>query len=217
MLDELLRKYASRGLHRAYRTMMLEARVMRMHREGLRRARTIPLPCRLHFGSGNNLKAGWINIDLSNSADLRLDAREPLPFPGNSARMIYSEHFLEHLGFEDGTRFLRECWRVLQPGSCMSTGIPDAEEILRVYANGDVERWRRDRDRWHPASCTTIMHSVNYHFRQDGEHLYAYDFETLAEALRDAGFVNIRRRDWDAKLDLESRRGSILYVDAEKP
>jgi hypothetical protein len=45
----------------------------------------------------------------------------------------------------------------------------------------------------------------------------AHDFTTLAGALRDNGFVNIRRRNWDATLDLESRRDVTLYVDAEKP
>jgi hypothetical protein len=46
------------------------------------------LPCKLHFGGGDNLKAGWVNVDLHASADLRLDVREPLPFPGNSVTMI---------------------------------------------------------------------------------------------------------------------------------
>ena len=62
-----------------------------------------------------------------------------------------------------------------------------------------------------------MMHSVNYHFRQDGEHQYVYDFETLSEALTSAGFASVHRRDWDAALDQESRRGSTLYVDAVKP
>jgi predicted SAM-dependent methyltransferase len=216
MLGSFL-KHTSRGLHRAFLVLLAEASMMRVHRKGVRRARTIALPCKLHFGSGDNLKAGWVNVDLHASADLRLDVREPLPFPDNSVTMIYSEHFFEHLTFEDGCRFLRECWRVLQPGSILSTGIPDAEAILRVYAEGDVERWRRTRDRWHPAWCTTMMHSVNYHFRQDGEHHYAYDFETLAESLTNAGFVNVHRRDWDPALDQESRRGATLYVDAVKP
>jgi hypothetical protein len=61
------------------------------------------------------------------------------------------------------------------------------------------------------------MHSVNYFFRQNGQHRYAYDFPTLAGALKESGFVNARRRSWDARLDLESRRSGTLYVDAEKP
>ena len=121
----------SRGLRRAFRTLLAEASMLRAHREGVRRARTIVLPCKLHFGSGDNLKAGWVNVDLHSSADLRLDVREPLPFPANSVSTIYSEHFFEHLSREDGSRFLAECWRVLQPGSVCSTGLPDTEAILR--------------------------------------------------------------------------------------
>lgn len=216
-MPDWFQKHTSRGLQRAFHALIREAGMIRMHRQGIRRARKIALPCKLHFGSGDNLKAGWVNVDLHANADLRLDVREPLPFPSDSVSMIYSEHFFEHLSFEDGTRFLGECRRVLRPGGTISTGIPDAEAILRVYAAGDLEQWRQGRDRWHPAWCTTMMHSVNYHFRQDGEHLYAYDYETLAQSLESAGFVNVRRRQWDAALDQESRRGATLYVDANKP
>ena len=61
------------------------------------------------------------------------------------------------------------------------------------------------------------MHSVNYFFRQAGEHKYAYDEETLVQLISECGFANVRARPWDAEIDLESRRIGTLYVDAEKP
>ena len=45
----------------------------------------------------------------------------------------------------------------------------------------------------------------------------AYDFTTMEKALSRAGFVDIRRREFDAELDSESRRLGTLYVDARKP
>jgi predicted SAM-dependent methyltransferase len=189
---------------------------MRIHRKGVRSARSIALPCKLHLGCGANVKAGWVNVDLNELADIQLDIREALPFPDNSATAIYSEHFFEHLSFKEGKRLLQESLRILIPGTLISIGVPDAEEMLRVYVADDRDGWLAGRQ-WHPAWCSTPMHSVNYFFRQDGEHKYAYDFVTLHEALKDCGFVNIRRRNWDARLDLESRRSGTLYVDAEKP
>lgn len=61
------------------------------------------------------------------------------------------------------------------------------------------------------------MHMVNFFFRPWREHKYAYDFDTLARVLADAGFVGVRRRDFDAGLDSEHRRVGTLYVDAVRP
>jgi predicted SAM-dependent methyltransferase len=191
--------------------------MMRLHWSGVRRARSLKPPFRLHVGCGPNLKTGWVNVDLSEGSDVRLDLKEPLPFPDNSATVIYSEHFFEHLSLEEGTRFLEESMRVLVPGGVIRIGVPDAERSLRQYVSGDRERWQEIRKRYHPEWCNTPMHSVNYFFRQAGEHKYAYDFETLSSVLEDCGFVNIRRQDWDPTLDLESRRDGTLYVDAAKP
>jgi predicted SAM-dependent methyltransferase len=217
VLKRLLKSWTTHSFRASLRAVLQEAKMMSRHRDGARRARSVKLPCKLHIGCGRNLKPGWINIDLGELADIRLDLREPLPFRDGIATLVYSEHFFEHLSFAEGTRFLGESLRVLIPGGLVSIGVPDAEMSLRRYARGDREEWQRVRDLYHPQWCTTSMHSVNYVFRQDGEHKYAYDFETLAALLKDCGFVNIRRRNWDATLDLETRRDGTLYVDAEKP
>jgi len=172
----------------------------------------------LHIGCGANLKPGWVNVD--SGADLSLDAREQLPFPDNSVTVIYSEHFFEHLSREDGQRFLLECARVLVPGGRLSIGVPDATLILRDY--GDREKWQRTRDRYHPANCTTPMHSVNHFFRQGEEHKYAYDAETLVLIVREAGFSDAIVQPFgisiDPKMapDSKERRTESLYVEGVK-
>jgi predicted SAM-dependent methyltransferase len=189
---------------------------MRAHRHGVRKASYVKLPCALHIGCGPNRKPGWVNIDLSKDADIRLDLREALPFPENSVNMIYSEHFFEHLSLEEGIRFLRECLRVLLPGGRLSVGVPNTQLCLQDYVSDDRDEWLKVRDRYHPKWCSTPMHSVNYFFRQDGEHKYAYDAETLIELVRDCGFSNVHERPWDPTLDLEARRDGTLYVEGEK-
>jgi predicted SAM-dependent methyltransferase len=158
-----------------------------------------------------------VNVDLDQAADLCLDLREPLPFPDNSVNRIYSEHFFEHLGFEEGAAFLKECHRVLLPGGRLSVGVPDARLCLQDYVADDREKWRLVRDRYgYPAWCSTPMHGVNHFFRQNGEHQYAYDEETLVELIQECGFSNVHGRPWDPALDLEARREGTLYVDGEK-
>jgi predicted SAM-dependent methyltransferase len=213
-MKEFLKLITTRPFRAELRAMAREFGIMVSHWRGVRRARSVKLPCALHIGCGENAKPGWVNVDFNGAADLSLDVREPLPFPDDSITMIYSEHFFEHLSVEDGARFLRECARVLLPAGRLSIGVPDAALILRDY--GDREKWRRTRDRYHPAECTTPMRSVNHFFRQGGEHKFAYDEETLGEAMVAAGFVDVKRRQWDAALDLSERRDGTLYIDAWK-
>jgi hypothetical protein len=62
------------------------------------------------------------------------------------------------------------------------------------------------------------MHIINYIFRQDGQHRYAYDAETLGQILAGAGFSNVRVREFDPALD-SARRADVnsLYMEARVP
>jgi len=195
-----------------------EFRIQKLHRAALKQVhRYSGSELKLHLGCGRNRKAGWVNIDLSDEADLHLDLREPLPFAENSASMIYSEHFLEHLEYPDqALNFLKGSLRVLRPGGLFSVGVPDTEGPLKSYASGDDGYFLDVREHWHPAWCNTRMHNLNYHFRQKGQHKYAYDYETLARVLDEAGFVSVARRPFKPDLD-DARRGpGTIYVDAHK-
>lgn len=141
-----------------------------------------------------------------------------MPFRDNSAKIIYSEHFFEHLDYpEPAMRFLRECHRILKPGGTFSVGVPDAEWPLQAYVGPDnAGYFAYSKATWLPAWCHTRLDDINYHFRQEGEHRFAYDYETLRHVLVEAGFANVRRRAFNDALDTENRRIGTLYVDAEK-
>ncbi len=219
----MFRKLLSTGVRQASRNLIRELRLSVHHRRSARRARKYwgHAPLQLHLGCGKVLKPGWVNIDLGSSvADLRLDLREPLPFPDDSVSIIYSEHFFEHLGYPDEARhFLRESIRVLRPGGLFDVGVPDTEWPITAYTNDDRQYFQFVRDRWHPEWCNLRMHNINFHFRQDGEHQYAYDFETLAAVLEGAGFTAIHRREFNPEQDSDpySRGKGTLYVTAIKP
>jgi predicted SAM-dependent methyltransferase len=216
MLVRFIERTTSCSFRAELQALAREWRTMRAHRSGVRKASSVKPPYSLHIGCGPNKKPGWVNIDLNKSADIRLDLREALPFPDNSVKMVYSEHFFEHLTREDGIRFLGECLRVLLPGGRLSVGVPDAQICMRDYVRDDRDKWWKLRDRSYPEWCSTPMHMVNYFFRQDGEHKYVYDAETLIELVKDCGFSNVNKRPWDPALDLEVRRDGTLYVDGEK-
>jgi predicted SAM-dependent methyltransferase len=221
-LKPAIKKLPQPGLWRALHDLSRELNGLRRHRRGIRDARkyTNAKALKLNIGCGNNFKSGWINIDYSANADLQLDMREPIPLPNGSAQMIYSEHFLEHLDYpEAAKRFLTESFRVLEPGGTFSVGVPDTLWPLLDYANvGDGRYFKTaEAERWHPEWCKTRMEHINFHFRQGFEHRFAYDFETMEHALKEAGFVEIRQREFDSDLDSKNRELGTLYVNALKP
>lgn len=185
------------------------------HRRSVKQARKLTgAPWKINLGSGGILKEGWLNVDgFDTRADLQLDLRRRLPFPDGSISHVYSEHFFEHLEYPREVRLLlQQARRVLVPGGVFSVGVPDIKEVLHAYAAKHSLEWEG-----HPDWCSTPGHRVNYLFRQEGEHKYAYDFETLAAVLCEAGFSDPVQREWDPALDSAHRRQGTLYVDAVNP
>ena len=235
MLRRLIKARTTGGVRAAARRLADELRYQRLHRASLKAARRYDglTGLKLNVGCGPNPKRGWVNIDLNDTADLRLDLREPLPFRDGAASFIYTEHFFEHLEFPaEAEAFLREAVRVLAPGGTLSIGVPDAEGPLLFYAAdvraGEAERAARAEARRRLSEGPHVMpvpgyvfgtplHMVNWTFRQGTEHKYAYDFETLRGALAGAGFVRVERREFDPELDSETRRKGTLYVHGRKP
>ncbi|WP_182025733.1 class I SAM-dependent methyltransferase [Vibrio rotiferianus] len=173
---------------------------------------------KLNIGCGKKPKVGWVNIDLKPSADLMLDAREPLPFSDNSCRIIYSEHFLEHLEYpQQAYSFLKECYRVLEPGGELSVAVPDTEWPIAEYLGTRNDGYFNiAKKEWHPDWCVTRMEHINQHFREYYDHKFAYDYETLEHVLYKAGFSVVHKREYDPQLDCPVRRTGTLYARASK-
>ena len=223
MFDKILEQAEKRlpiGLGSAVRTLLFETKLYFVHKKGVIQAHRFRgvNELKLQFGCGPNLKAGWVNIDLHKKADLKLDLRKPLPFAGGSCSLIYSEHFLEHLDYpEPVLSLLKECFRVLKPGGVFNVVVPDIGLVLRTYVQGGTEEYYAAQRRWNPHTYRFQMEHVNYNFRQDGEHRFAYDFETLKALLQRGGFVDVRRREFDARLDSKERLVGSLYAVCVKP
>jgi predicted SAM-dependent methyltransferase len=221
MVGRLLRRYTTAGFRQSLRQLLREYGTLRRHRRGLKRAAKYRdrTGLKVHLGCGSNVKEGWVNVDLADQADLSLDLREPLPFPDGSCALVYSEHFLEHVDYPEMVdRLLKECLRILQPGGLFRVGVPDAEWPLLEYAGARDEgyfEWAKAH--WHPKWCATKLEQINYHFRQDGEHRFAYDYPTLEQALTRNGFVHVERRAYDPAFDLASRQRGTLYAEGVKP
>jgi predicted SAM-dependent methyltransferase len=214
--------FLSPGERSALRTLMAERAIATYHRRGLRQIRKLSLsrPEKLNLGSGTYRKEGFLNIDSLPGGDLTLDLRRGLPFESNCCELVFSEHCFEHFHYpEPVTSLFRECFRVLRPDGTFRFSVPDTEWPLTDYRDGPEASYFRAClvHAWHPKECTTRMEHINYHFRQESEHQFAYDFETVEKVLKASGFQDIHARAFDPGLDSEHRRVGSLFVSARKP
>jgi predicted SAM-dependent methyltransferase len=179
---------------------------------------------KIHLGCGMRIFPGWINVDgdPNPGVDLVWDLRRQLPFPGESAQFVYCEHTFEHIPRRHALTFLRECFRILEPGGLIRLGMPDAELYLRAYADGDNEFFDYLRKRWKVPEAAPID-LVNHMFRMNGRHEYAWDFVALTVVLEQAGFQDVKRwKPCEAScpeicLDNSDHAFESIYVEAIKP
>ncbi len=177
---------------------------------------------KLHLGSGSRLLDGWLNVDewegypsLTPEQYLRHDLRHPVPLPDGCADYVYSEHFIEHLDLEAGTRMFGEMFRLLKSGGIMRVSTPNLAELVDAYIHRDIRRWQS----WQPESPARILN--------DGltswGHKFTYDEQEIRDTIIKVGFVDLVMREW-GKSDHEALRGlehrpqqKDLILEAKKP
>jgi len=77
----------------------------------------------------------WINLDFapSNNAIHKANLLGTLPLKENSATVVYSSHFFEHIPRSCIQEFLKECFRILKPNGVLRFVLPDLENMVRTY------------------------------------------------------------------------------------
>ena len=214
----------SQGEREALHFLLEEQQIAEHHQKGLQTIQQLSLtrPTKINLGCGQHPKPGFLNIDSSLGNDLTLDLRKDLPFESDSCDLIFSEHFIEHLGYpQPVTNLFRECLRVLKPGGLLHFSVPDTGWPMADYNKGYTADYfracRASPDPWHRDHCTTRMEHINHHFRQCGEHRFAYDEETVRKVLEVVGFSDVRRMNFDPSIDSKHREIGSLFVSARKP
>jgi predicted SAM-dependent methyltransferase len=162
----------------------------------------------LHRFSGSRRwfsQTEYISI-LRNHRFVHHEVRYGLPLPDASTDYVYSSHFLEHLHEDDGKRFVSESYRLLKPGGVIRILVPDLEDVMNLYRDGQKEEAMR----------AFFSDSAGVY----GQHHYLYDFDMLSRLLTSAGFSRVVRPPYreGAVPDVETldgRPGSLI-VEATK-
>jgi glycosyltransferase involved in cell wall biosynthesis len=153
---------------------------------------------KLHFGCGSAVLNNWLNTDLEpGDGIICVDVRRRLPFEDRTFDYIYSEHLLEHLIYQKGLNFIRECFRVLKPKGTMRIATPDLQFIIglcsleKTVLQERYVAWAAHSFIPYAAVCQDT-HVIN-NFFHDWGHQFIYDYKTLEDTLKKAGFVMVRR------------------------
>lgn len=199
-----------------------------------RAARTLADPLvKVHLGCGDDIRAGWLNVDMSAGRAAREraaaagsgtalvihDLRRGLDLPARICSLIYSSHLLEHLEFSQARRLLRDCHRALAPGGVFRAALPDFRRIANAYVEHDAEFFDlidiREAFPHNAPGTHSLIDFVNYAAYQSGEHRMLYDADKLTRTLLAAGFSNVRECGYDEALDpgSEVRRRYSFYVE----
>lgn len=174
---------------------------------------------KLHIASGRSRLPGWVNIDVSDAADVKMDLRRPLPLASSSARMIFCEHFCDHISHPHGIRhFMSECYRLLEPGGVARFVLHDAGDLMKAYVAGDRSYFKTAEQDEEP------IVAVNMLFRFNDFHQFLYDYPYFSKLLDEAGFKTVRRCAYQVSateglamdFDHPSREVMSMYVEAEK-
>jgi predicted SAM-dependent methyltransferase len=151
----------------------------------------------LNIGFWSQLEAGKIYKNLNGTNDtfmLNHDLRLGIPADNNSLDLVYHSHMLEHLSYQEGIIFIRECYRVLKLGGKMRILVPDLELWINAYINNNsffFEQYRRDGGidkEIYVTKAAVFMGMLHNH-----DHKCGYDFESLKWMVEHVGFSDIKR------------------------
>lgn len=97
----------------------------------------------INLGSGQRpFKRPWLNVDVQEkwNPDVVADGKDLSEFfKDGCAKMIVSQHCLEHFGCGEADSMIRECWRVLEPGGSLIVTVPDISALCKGWLRGQID------------------------------------------------------------------------------
>ncbi|MCW0220237.1 MAG: hypothetical protein OJI67_18065 [Prosthecobacter sp.] len=203
----------------------------------------------VQYGCGLSAPEGWWNFDSSPTLrferlpivgrlytrnSLRFpdsvrygDVVKGLPIPASSCAGVYCSHVLEHLSLEDFRKSLNNTFHMLKAGGVFRLVLPDLEREIEKYRGNKVATAAMDfmketclgRER-RPRNLKSWIVS----WLGASQHLWMWDYRAIEVELKNAGFVYIRRANFDdcqderfKEAEDKNRWDNCLEVECKKP
>lgn len=166
---------------------------------------------RLNLGGRDKPIPGFLTVDLyeGEGVDIRSDIGDLVGIEDASVDEIYASHCLEHFSHTKTEGVLKNWRRVLKAGAKAFIAVPDFDAMVKLYLKygmGDFIRNMLYGDQGY---------DLAYHYT-------AFTFSSLALALVNAGFSDIKRlvdmpyglKDCSSKVDSYTNSPVSLNVEA---
>lgn len=128
-----------------------------------------------HFNSTEEIE--WLNMDLDNRdgrVEVEGDVSKELPFPAEMFDIIVASHIVEHIEMSIVADVIRDWMRCLKKDGHLIITVPDARALAERYVTKDI---------------THFIFSINmtgpYHGRETDHHSWTYDYDELADRVKD--------------------------------
>lgn len=153
---------------------------------------------KLQIGAHVCVMPGWLNTDLypQSIRSVTLDATKTFPFPDASFDYVFSEHQMEHIGYEDALIMLHECRRILRPGGKIRIAVPSLDRLLQLFSPSRTDLQERYIHHVTNMNYPGVQNpdpcfAVNSTFMNWG-HRFIYDQTTLTNTLESTGFTLVQ-------------------------
>lgn len=124
------------------------------------------------------------------------DIVKGLPVPPNSCKAVYCSHTLEHLALADFRIALQNTRQMLVPSGVFRFVLPDLEYLISQYSNdpsSEAALKFMSESRLGQEKRPRGLKGFAFAWLGNTEHLWMWDFKSMAAELERAGFVEIRR------------------------
>lgn len=158
---------------------------------------------KLHLGCGPVALPGWVNVDNLPypAVDFMWDLVRGIPF--REARLIFAEHFIEHLSYTEARAFTAQCREVLRYDGVLRLTTPNLDWVWQVSYHPQL--WT---DQEQPVRECFV---TNRAFRGWG-HQFLYNFPTLSALMRNAGFRDVMQLSYG-----QSHRRDLVGLEHHQP
>ena len=119
-----------------------------------------------------------------------------LPISDSSCKGVYCSHILEHLSLGDFRLALQNTYRVLNNGGCFRLVLPDLEYSIKKYINdlsADAALVFLKETSLGRKSRSHGLKGFLLEWLGNSQHLWMWDYKSIARELENAGFVSVRR------------------------
>jgi SAM-dependent methyltransferase len=182
---------------------------------------------RLNLCCGPQRIPGYLGVDVSPGADLRLDlGRYDLPLPDGSLEAVVCISAINYFTRRRAAEIVAEVHRALKPGGIARFAAQDLESIARRYVEKDTafffQRLPDGRERFEGPTLGDKFAAWFYGYVSGGSPCrYFYDFDSLAFLFRSAGFGVVERRPFgDSRLEhielIDNRPDQMFFLEAVK-